>query len=145
MTAADFNSSGGDSAGRLSAAAGVVVRHVDQTCQWVVDGRRAARLLTRWTRQFALSEPEFQLLRCLRAAADEGFDQTTIAKKLALSAAQVSATVERLRVQGWIALQVASADRRRHRWQLTAAGHALLHTMLNTAVAVEDLAREDAA
>jgi MarR family transcriptional repressor of emrRAB len=96
----------------------------------VVEGRRAARALGQWCRQFGLSEPEFQVLWVLRAIPEDGLDQATLAGRLALSPAQVSATVERLRTQGWIAQHNVPGDRRRHLWQLTPVGGALLRQML---------------
>lgn len=104
--------------------------YVERTCRAAIVGRRAARALAAWAKPFELSEPEFQLLWCLRPVVGEGIDQTSLAQNLSLSAAQVSATVERLRRGGWIVPYVTAADRRRQYWQLTAAGHALLAKML---------------
>ena len=98
-------------------------------CRAIVDGRRAARALACWMRQFELSEPEFLVLWCLRGTASAGLDQSTIAENLALSPAQVSATVERLRIRGCIAREEVSGDRRRHLWRLSASGCALLATI----------------
>jgi DNA-binding MarR family transcriptional regulator len=108
----------------------IVVRHIEQTCRRVVDGRHAARALAEWAKRFELSEAEFQLLWCLRSAVENGLDQTTLAGKLASSPAQVSATVERARAKGWICQQSARGDRRRHRWQLASDGRNLLEKML---------------
>jgi DNA-binding MarR family transcriptional regulator len=96
----------------------------------VVDGRRAARALADWARRFKLSEPEFLVLWCLRDATADGVDQTTIAHWLALSPAQVSATVERLRAEGSIVREAVPGDRRRHLWQLSASGRGKLIKML---------------
>jgi DNA-binding MarR family transcriptional regulator len=97
------------------------------------DGRRAARALGRWCERFQLSEPEFQVLWCLRDKAGGGFDQTTLAKRLAYSTAQVSATVEKLRARGWILQQAADGDRRRNLWHLSAAGSGVIVEMLHAA------------
>ena len=99
----------------------------------VVDGRRAMRALAVWARRFDLSEPEFLVLWCLRGTNAEGVDQTTIAHWLALSPAQVSATVERLRAEGSIVREAAAGDRRRHVWQLSANGRDKLIEMLRDA------------
>jgi DNA-binding MarR family transcriptional regulator len=99
---------------------------VERTCRSAIVGRRAARAIADWARQFELSEAEFQLLWRLRTAAGDGIDQTALAKSLAFSAAQISASVERLRARGWIVSQSAHGDRRRHQWQLSAAGLALV-------------------
>lgn len=107
-------------------ATGRVVR----TCRAAIDGRRAARVLAAWAKHFELSEPEFQLLWSLRPLANRGVDQSSLARRLALSPAQVSATVERLRRGGWIFSLAVQGDRRRRLWQLTGAGHALLAKML---------------
>jgi DNA-binding MarR family transcriptional regulator len=89
--------------------------------------------LSEWARRFALSEAEFHLLWRLRDASHDGLDQTTIAEELAFSAAQVSATVERLRARELIFQQPAPGDRRRHLWRLSAGGGELIAQMLNAA------------
>jgi DNA-binding MarR family transcriptional regulator len=103
---------------------------VDHACHVAADGRRAARALAQWCRRFALSEPEFQVLWLLRIDASGGFDQTTLARRLAYSPAQVSSTVERLRVQGWIVQQAIEGDRRRNLWHLTPLGSGVIADML---------------
>ncbi len=124
MTASEFNASGGVPEAN---------RPIARTCQTVVDGRRAARALADWAGRFDLSEPEFHVLWCLRDATADGVDQTTIAHSLALSPAQVSATVERLRAEGCIVQQAVPGDRRRRLWQLSASGRATLNEMLRNA------------
>ncbi len=131
MTATDVNL--GDTVPlRDSDARGhdAVVKNVDRTCDAAVTGRRAARTLAEWSKRFRLTEAEFQLLWRLRAAPKEGIDQTTLANALAFSPAQISASVERLREQGWICSGNAASDRRRHHWQLSATGCELLEKML---------------
>ena len=73
------------------------------------------------------------MLWCLRDGVASGFDQTTLARRLAYSPAQVSATVERLRARGWIAQQSASGDRRRNLWHLSEAGGVVVAMLLWTA------------
>ena len=111
----------------------IVVRHIECTCRTVVDGRHAARVLAEWTQRFELGEAEFQVLWCLRSAANEGLDQTTLARKLAISPAQVSAIVERAGARDWIDQQSAASDRRRRLWQLSASGRSLLEQMIGAA------------
>ncbi len=106
---------------------------VGQACSVAADGRRAARALGQWCERFRLSEPEFQVLWRLRGEASGGFDQTTLAKRLAYSTAQVSATVEKLRARGWITQQAAGGDRRRNLWHLSAAGSDVIVEMLRAA------------
>jgi DNA-binding MarR family transcriptional regulator len=100
-------------------------RFVQQTCRAIVDGRLAARSLARWCKQFELSEAELQALWQLCFAAG-GIDQATLANRLALSPAQVSATVERLRARNWLVQLANPHDRRRRVWQLSADGQDLL-------------------
>jgi len=114
-------------------AADVVVRHIAETCRLAIDGRLAARSLADWTQRFKLGESEFQLLWCLRFAPRDGLDQSTIARQLAFSPAQVSATVERARARDWIWQGSTASDRRRHLWQLSAGGRELLDEMLQAA------------
>jgi DNA-binding MarR family transcriptional regulator len=108
------------------------LRRIGITCRSAADGRRAIRALGEWSERFELSEPEFQILWCLKSASG-GCDQTTIARQLACSPAQISTTVERMRAAGWIAQQSAPGDRRRRLWQLSAQGQALLAEMLRAA------------
>jgi DNA-binding MarR family transcriptional regulator len=112
---------------------GAAIAHVDSTCSTAIDGRRAARVVAQWAKRFGLTEGEFQLLWRLRTAAGADLDQTTLAGALAFSPAQISASVERLRVQGHISA-TDSSDRRRHHWQLTATGRELLDQMLVAAM-----------
>jgi DNA-binding MarR family transcriptional regulator len=106
---------------------------VGRTCEIAADGRRAVRALAKWCDSFDLSEPEFQVLWILRVE-KRGFDQTSLARQLAYSPAQVSATVERLRNRGWIAQEPAANDRRRNLWRLTAAGSDVIVQMLSAAI-----------
>ncbi len=76
------------------------------------------------------------MLWSLREIAGDGFDQTMLARRLAYSPAQVSATVERLRLRGWIAQQPAEGDRRRNLWHLSAAGSGAILEMLHAAHAL---------
>jgi DNA-binding MarR family transcriptional regulator len=111
-----------------------VVLSVEHTCRILIDGRRAGRAIGVWLRESGLVEPEFQVLWCLRDASGEGLDQTALASRLAYSAAQVSATVERLNGRGWITQQSRSGDRRRHVWQLSANGRVQLQSILSQSV-----------
>jgi DNA-binding MarR family transcriptional regulator len=120
--------------GRLAVtAAESEVQRVGITCRTAADGRRAIRALAEWVQRFELAEPEFQILWCLRGGPTDGLDQTTLAKRIACSPAQVSATVERLRSRSWISQHQLPGDRRRHLWQLSAGGNQLLDKMLAAA------------
>jgi DNA-binding MarR family transcriptional regulator len=116
--------------GNTAQAEGETLAHVDHTCASAISGRRAARVLAEWAKRFGLSEAELQLLWRLRAAPDDGFDQTSLASALAFSPAQISASVERLRVQGSICPSGSVADRRRRHWRLSATGRELLEQMV---------------
>jgi MarR family 2-MHQ and catechol resistance regulon transcriptional repressor len=73
---------------------------------------------------------EFSLLWVCREAPAGGIGQKELAETLAVSAAQVSGLVERLRRQGLIEGSRAASDRRRQLWRLTPEGHRLLHHVL---------------
>jgi DNA-binding MarR family transcriptional regulator len=105
-------------------------QNVERTCCAAIDGRRAVRLLAEWGRPLELTEPEFQVLWRLRQASDSAVDQKTLASDLAFSAAQISASVERLRARGWILQVNAQGDRRRHLWRLSDGGQKLLDSVL---------------
>jgi DNA-binding MarR family transcriptional regulator len=117
----------------------VTAPDLNSTCRAIVDGRRAARMLADCVRQFDLTEPEFLVLWCLRDATADGVDQTTIAHWLALSPAQVSATVERMNSQNWIVQHTSLADRRRRLWQMSSTGRALWNSMLAGIVSVRQM------
>jgi DNA-binding MarR family transcriptional regulator len=87
-------------------------------------------MLAEWVRPFELTEPEFQVLWLLRQANESAVDQKTLASALAFSAAQISASVDRLRVRGWILQIVSPGDRRRHLWRLSDGGQKLLDSVL---------------
>jgi DNA-binding MarR family transcriptional regulator len=143
VTAADFNERKGDSPRTLRVAADGAPARIVFTCRTAAAGRSAVRAIAEWSHQFGLSEPEFQVLWCLRSAVSEGLDQTTLARQLVYSAAQVSATVERMREQGWIIQRPIAADRRRHLWQLSDGGRNLLGQMLDAAGVLRCDARSD--
>ena len=119
------------------------VGHVDRTCRTAVGGRRAVRALAEWGKRFGLTEAELQLLWRLRSAPQDGLDQTALASALAFSPAQISASVERLRAQGWVCASSAIGDRRRHHWQLSATGRELLDQMLNAATQLRYESKND--
>lgn len=114
-------------------AADAAIRRVGLTCRTAIDGRRAARALAEWAGHFSLTEPGLQVLWCLRAVPESGLDQTSIAARLACSAAQISNTIEHLRQRGWVVQQALPGDRRRNVWQLSEAGNELLSQMLKAA------------
>ena len=147
----------GNTIGDAQSPGGFDLRRIGFTCRTAADGRRAVRALGEWSERFATSEPEFQVLWCLKSASPNGCDQTTIARELACSPAQISTTVERMRASGWITQQAAPGDRRRRLWQLSPQGDALLAKMLRaadelrypatigkTCVSVTDVGREAA-
>jgi DNA-binding MarR family transcriptional regulator len=99
---------------------------VGRLCCASIEGRRAAKMLGALSKQLALTEPEFEILWCLRNAECGGMDQTTLAGRLVFSPAQVSACVEKLRVRGLIICHDVPGDRRRHLWALTGKATELL-------------------
>ncbi|HJQ79202.1 MAG TPA: MarR family winged helix-turn-helix transcriptional regulator [Lacipirellulaceae bacterium] len=133
MTAADSNPGGVQINVDAPSAGNSDWRRISFTCRSAADGRRAIRALGEWSGRFELSEPEFQILWYLKSASGDGCDQTTIARQLACSPAQISATVERMRAEEWITQKNALGDRRRRLWQLSANGEKLLAQMLGAA------------
>ncbi len=119
-------------------------------CQQIIAGRAASRQIAEMVRPFALSEAEFRLLWQLYSYHSRGNlvtppsptlkgktihgpsrDQTSIRTDLAMSAAQISALVERLRTLGWLAREVDPRDRRRQLLQLTRPGITLVEKILS--------------
>lgn len=109
---------------------------IEDACRRAVQGKLAVRDLAQWVDGFGVSEIEFRLLWLLFAAADGAtstshasagqFDQAELATRLAVSAAQVSACVERLHAGGSIERGPQDADRRRQLWRLSRAGRGLV-------------------
>ncbi|MCC7476731.1 MAG: winged helix-turn-helix transcriptional regulator [Pirellulales bacterium] len=119
---------------------------INALCQSAARGRLAARVLAKWCDQFGLTESELQLLWCLCARAkDEDrtlrepagcCDQSAMAKALGYSPAQVSTTVERLRVRGLIVSIATPDDRRRNAWQLAPAGETFVAELRTTPITI---------
>jgi len=132
-------------------------QQIDATCQLIAAGRIAASQLAVLAKSSGLSEAEFRLLWLLHAVCSQHptdlssplLDQKTMGEKLGLSAAQVSAVVERLRQATLIEGQPSHADRRRNVWQLTTLGTTLLENSVTTFAATTTLPapilQEDAA
>jgi DNA-binding MarR family transcriptional regulator len=133
LTAPSGRNSGDAADGGLGRLSGGLDCHVGQLCQAAIDGRRAVRTLVQWSERFQLGESEFQILWCLSSVSAPGVDQTSLAARLALSPAQVSACVEKLRVRGLIVHGEVRGDRRRHLWQLSAAGNDTLQKVVQAA------------
>jgi len=86
--------------------------------------------LARHAERSQLTEPEFLLLWACRRAPPRGVAQSQLAARLAVSAAQVSGLVERLRRGGLLEGRRGPSDRRRQFWRLTPAGEATLQAGL---------------
>lgn len=106
-----------------------VVSRIDDACRQAVAGKLAVRQLARWAEGFGLGETDFRLLWTLFADGDCGAaapDQAELAARLAVSAAQVSGGVERLRVRQLIEPGASPGDRRRQVWRLAGPGRLLV-------------------
>jgi DNA-binding MarR family transcriptional regulator len=136
---------GGDNATRAHAAPdeSASTAHVNKTCRAAINGRNATRALAHWAKAFGLAEVEFQILWRLRSADTSGLDQTALAGALAVSPAQISASVERLRALGNIGARAATGDRRRHLWRLSATGHQLIAKMLESVALLQYESNDD--
>ncbi len=98
-------------------------------------GRLALRDIAAWVAAFGLSEIEFRLLWQLSTTAnaneaDAELDQAALATRLAVSPAQVSAVVDRLRGAGRVIGVVPVGDRRRQLWLLTPTGRELVERVV---------------
>ena len=113
-----------------------LVDYLDQICQQVAAGRRAARLLSERVNRFGLKESEFRLLWLL-CEEDTLLDQSRLAESTASSPAQISALVEQLSQRGWICRQMAPGDRRRCLWCISDKGSRLLKRIFQSETAVE--------
>jgi len=102
-------------------ATGPPVDWIDTLERTLVGARRIRELLTTRLRELDLGEPEFSLLWIL-ASTEPAISQREIARRLAISAAQVCGLVERLRKRELIRGERDPSDRRRQCWRLTEPG-----------------------
>ncbi len=113
---------------------GDAVRRITKTCRQAVAGKLASRQLAAWVDGFAVGDTEFRVLWELFTAHAHSpaatFDQAELADRLAVSAAQISGMVERLRRSQLVARPAVDGDRRRQFWQLTAAGEDLVQQII---------------
>ncbi len=121
---------------RRPAGEGAVSR-IETACRQAVAGKLAVRQLACWVDGLGVNETEFRLLWLLSFVAESParrpeaeFDQAELAVRLAVSAAQVSGVVERLRAAGFVERGADTGDRRRQLWQLAPAGRALVTSVI---------------
>jgi DNA-binding MarR family transcriptional regulator len=122
-----------------SPAPAEAARRIDDACRQAVLGKLAARSIARWLSGFELGEVEFRLLWLLHTDGSRGaetkasaaeWDQAALAERLAVSPAQISAVVDRLRSADRLAAVVPAGDRRRQLWRLTPSGRALVQSVV---------------
>jgi len=109
---------------------------VDRACRQAVAGKLALRAIAVWVEAVGVSETEFRLLWLLfqqdrgDASKSTALDQAELAERLAVSAAQVSGVIERLRQRELVDRVPDVSDRRRQLWRLAAAGKAMVLTVV---------------
>jgi DNA-binding MarR family transcriptional regulator len=130
LTAPKVNFASDNSARGTAQMKDAAVRCLDKLCQSAIDGRYAVRDLLPYLQRYSLGEPDLQVLWSLRNEPPTGLDQTTLAGQLAYSAAQVSATVEKLRKRGLLSNHESPGDRRRRLWKLSADGQSLIREVM---------------
>jgi len=108
------------------------LQHLDTICQRIADGRRWARLLASAVREYGMSEAEFRLLWLLCEVEQTRLEQSRLVERLRVSPAQVSALVEKLRLQQMITPVADGKDRRRKLWQLTVHGQTSFAAVITT-------------
>jgi DNA-binding MarR family transcriptional regulator len=105
---------------------------VDRACRLAVAGKLALREIANWVEGVGVSETEFRLLWLLyqhaldEASKSTALDQADLAERLAVSAAQVSGVIERLRQCELVNRVPDGNDRRRQLWRLATAGETLV-------------------
>jgi DNA-binding MarR family transcriptional regulator len=113
---------------------------IDAMCRGIVAGKLATRELGALVRPVGLVEAEFRLLWELAKTGSDltnsPKDQSGLADELAVSPAQISGLVERLRSQGLIESSSVGGDRRRQAWRLTAAGQQVTARVVNVVAAL---------
>jgi DNA-binding MarR family transcriptional regulator len=109
---------------------------VDRACRLAVAGKLALREIAAWVEGIGVSETEFRLLWLLfqqehgEASKSSVLDQAELAERLAVSAAQVSGVIERLRQRELVDRVPDVSDRRRQLWRLATAGGAFVSTVV---------------
>jgi DNA-binding MarR family transcriptional regulator len=121
--------------------------HVDRACRQAVAGKLALREIAAWVDGIGVSETEFRLLWLLfqqqhgDASKLTALDQADLAERLAVSAAQVSGVIERLRQRELVDRVPDLSDRRRQLWRLAQTGETLvLNVVANVASEILPLA-----
>lgn len=105
-------------------------RWVESAERMLACGRLLHGHISRQAGRHQLSEAEFSLLWACRDIPSSGVGQNELAARLAVSPAQVSGLVERLRRKGLLEGHRPSHDRRRQHWQLTPEGRDTLQAVL---------------
>jgi DNA-binding MarR family transcriptional regulator len=101
-----------------------------------VAGKLALREIATWVDGSSVSESEFRLLWLLFLQAHDeeskstDLDQADLAERLAVSAAQVSGVIERLRQRELVDRVPDVSDRRRQLWRLASTGETLVRTVI---------------
>jgi DNA-binding MarR family transcriptional regulator len=109
---------------------------VDRVCRRAVAGKLALREIAVWVEGMGVSETEFRLLWLLfqqehgEASKSTALDQADLAERLAVSAAQVSGVIERLRQRELVDRVPDVSDRRRQLWRLASTGETLVQTVI---------------
>jgi DNA-binding MarR family transcriptional regulator len=89
-----------------------------------------------WVEGIGVGETEFRLLWLLfqqehgKASKSTALDQADLAEHLAVSAAQVSGVIERLRQRELVDRVPVVSDRRRQQWRLASSGENLVRTVI---------------
>jgi len=111
-------------------------RRLDTACRFIATCRTLARSLTAALRDYDFSETEFRLLWLVRErmadSEDASIEQSALADQSGISPAQVSAIVEKLRIQQVLTPVTDNNDRRRQLWQLTPSGRERLEPIVTT-------------
>jgi DNA-binding MarR family transcriptional regulator len=93
-------------------------------------GTALRRAIARAAAPFGLTDSQAVVLWLCQGGQSGGSDQSSLVRRLAISAAQVSGLVEALRQRGLLESRRDATDRRRQRWQPTAAGAAVLQQIV---------------
>lgn len=127
---------------------GAAWARIDRACRLAVAGKLALREIAAWVDGAGVSDTEFRLLWLLAQQLGDdspspALDQSALAERLAVSAAQVSAVIERLRCRELIALVPSETDRRRQLWRLAPAGQSLVRAVTAKAASTASLTSPD--
>jgi DNA-binding MarR family transcriptional regulator len=129
--------------GDVATSSVVAAARIERACRLTIAGKLALRDIAGWTAHAGVNETEFRLLWLLiqksqsQNADRRACDQAELAHELAVSPAQVSGVIERLRQRELVERVLGVGDRRRQLWRLAPSGEQLVRAVVASVATTE--------